>query len=727
MKRLLSTLVVFVGLFVFSMTSASAQHASIPPFSGGNGTEATPYLLSTADDIIALSKLVEESQNDCTGLFFKMTQDIDMTGKTMKPIGNNHNSSYTPHYFCGTFDGGDYTINNLVIEAKTKRAVGLFGMVKNATIKNLTIENSTLKGQGITGGLCAVMANSVISNCHIGKKVYVESISDPNTGGVIGAILVGDKNVIEDCTHAGHVRGAHSTTGGILGLDNAKGSVVRRCFNIGVVEDWMGIVGGIVGETKYGHLSIEDCGNTGTVHAGKNGASYHAAGMLANIDGTAVAKRPVIKNCYNAGEVASNVDDAPPHPMTCAMQSTTTENCYYDPVSSKTAVDDVTSVSAEEMAKPAFVDQLNQNRPNGPWRIIENVNKGLPVPTKMKPSSEEPTPISSEFKPLFDRVTIPVSQDYAMFIKEYSAEAYNHIKANRIVIKLESLTPDVIQSSGDKYRAIKPGEGTVKVRIAGAVKGSLDQFDENNVFGETTFTVEAVPFEEYRTTFPAVPTIWRHGAEEVKEFAQNTCKLTLFTEQYNKLIRVPESMKPHNDIFLTGLSDFPLINTRYTEDTGAFIQATVFTSTFLFIDNTAPLRKILEKAGYEYRGYSSVTGTETYRHEESKTSVFLQFVALQGVRYGGISFMYDEKGEYVPDSNEAIEAFKGEILLADHGSSFDVTVPEGCLGENVQIFDLAGKLIASQVANDTTLHFDAVQEKTFIVRVKGCLALKVIL
>ena len=77
-------------------------------FSGGSGTQVDPYLISSANDLqtIGLNSIYWNKH-------FKLTVDLDLTGRVMTPIG----TQLMP--FSGTFDGSDYTISKLTIDLPT--------------------------------------------------------------------------------------------------------------------------------------------------------------------------------------------------------------------------------------------------------------------------------------------------------------------------------------------------------------------------------------------------------------------------------------------------------------------------------------------------------------------------------------------------------------------------------------------------------------------------------
>ena len=75
------------------------QSAQAPAFSGGEGTQANPYLVKTVEDLKALSKAVEEDKNTFAGKFFRMENDINLAGvEDLRPIGNGFDRKNSPVY-----------------------------------------------------------------------------------------------------------------------------------------------------------------------------------------------------------------------------------------------------------------------------------------------------------------------------------------------------------------------------------------------------------------------------------------------------------------------------------------------------------------------------------------------------------------------------------------------------------------------------------------------------
>lgn len=112
-----------------------------------------------------------------------LTNDIDLSGKEIKPIG----SVQKP--FKGEFDGNGCKITNFKIDSPNGRNIGLFGKCENAKISNLEIEKAFIRGKEQIGGFAGDASNSELNNCHFQGYINGNKI----IGGLIGR---GNKNTI---------------------------------------------------------------------------------------------------------------------------------------------------------------------------------------------------------------------------------------------------------------------------------------------------------------------------------------------------------------------------------------------------------------------------------------------------------------------------------------------------------------------------------------------------
>ena len=79
----------------------------------GYGSKDMPYEISTAEQLAGLSALVAGGE-DFAGKYFKLTADIDLSGKAWIGIGMMYNAATdVNHGFAGNFDGNGYVIENL--------------------------------------------------------------------------------------------------------------------------------------------------------------------------------------------------------------------------------------------------------------------------------------------------------------------------------------------------------------------------------------------------------------------------------------------------------------------------------------------------------------------------------------------------------------------------------------------------------------------------------------
>lgn len=109
----------------------------------GSGTEASPYLISSAQALEALAEQVNDGALKTEGVYFRQTADIDLSGfknNSWVPIGNATGSGGTGRTFDGIYDGNGFRIKNFVFEDTTRKYYGLFGLLSNtAVIKNLAL------------------------------------------------------------------------------------------------------------------------------------------------------------------------------------------------------------------------------------------------------------------------------------------------------------------------------------------------------------------------------------------------------------------------------------------------------------------------------------------------------------------------------------------------------------------------------------------------------------
>ena len=295
-----------------------AEHCGELYFSGGKGTEESPYRIASVEDLQTLSTYVANSLNDESFAPFKTAHyiqvaDIDFENGTHSSIGNT-NAAAPYSFFCGKYDGNGFKIENVKIaNANSNKAHGFFGYldgeayIKNMTFNNVTIESPTWNVGVIVGCVqstsTATIEGCVVTNGNITGK-------DSGNGGIVGKLMAG--NII-DCSYQGNVTALTSAKhqiGGIVGEVSSGGSTIEGCTFDGAVKGACGNVGGIAGLLNGGSF-IKECTVTAasTIEGGtiaNNG--INVGGIAGYVNNSKTGGR--ILNCECKGTITSHYYDA---------------------------------------------------------------------------------------------------------------------------------------------------------------------------------------------------------------------------------------------------------------------------------------------------------------------------------------------------------------------------------------------------------------------------------
>ena len=322
-KRMLSLLLVLVMLLGLLPTAALAAPAS------GSGTEADPYLIATAQELVDFRDEVNGSAKKSTStLCAKLTANIDLGNEAWTPIGKMTNTYSDYVAFGGVFDGDGHTISGLKID-NSAQYQALFGYVKGGTIQNLTVAGSvtTSSSSGYAAGIVAYGSPVTLENCT--NLATVDASQKGYAAGV--AAYAGTGSTITGCTNEGKISGAGDYVGGILATGTGT-TVISRCINSGEIistgkpGSYNYSVGGIAGSLSSS--TVEFCGNTGTVtstlkrtagivgsfggmmtkcfNSGSITGIYASGGIVGSIS----AANASVTDCYNTGSILCNAPTA---------------------------------------------------------------------------------------------------------------------------------------------------------------------------------------------------------------------------------------------------------------------------------------------------------------------------------------------------------------------------------------------------------------------------------
>ncbi|MZK55805.1 hypothetical protein GT484_08420 [Coprobacillus sp. BIOML-A1] len=317
---------------VVSFMPTNVFAAEVPTFSGGNGTQEDPWLISSSNDLIELADWVNSEKaktfdmDDCGtgyfhGYYFKQISNIDLTGVDYAPIGYTDTDEI---YFSGNYDGNNFIISNITSTGKQdsdgQTTVGIFGFIVEAKIENIHVKNADFLAIGNNsyahaGGIVGVAYDSSIKNCFV-ENSTIESKRNPSQ---------------------------NNCAGGIAGY--CAGGTFEKCISNNNIINSQCYGGGFVGEIDddypgLGESSFEDCAvvNCKVTTAAENTRNYSFSGGFVgevNSDGVNVKNSFVYKtnifahdngDLTNAGVFAGNLYE---NSYADYYSKLITMNCYY--------------------------------------------------------------------------------------------------------------------------------------------------------------------------------------------------------------------------------------------------------------------------------------------------------------------------------------------------------------------------------------------------------------
>jgi hypothetical protein len=275
----LLALTMILSVLLPTLATVNTQANGFPSFSGGSGSEQSPYLILTKEDLEALSQLSAGGEK-CSGIYFAQTRSIELSG------------NWTPiKEFCGIYNGGNNEITGLSC-SQTTDYTGFFGKISTgAQLKNIRINNADISGSGFTGILAGCLDNATISSCHVTGAV----VGTYKVGGLVGSAASG---VITDSSATCSVTGTDSYTyvGGLVGHNSI--CEISRSYSAGEVKGLRSYCGGLIG---YNYRSnITNCYSSCDV--GATAVDSTCIGGLAGYN-SSIRK---IKYCYSTGNVTGH-------------------------------------------------------------------------------------------------------------------------------------------------------------------------------------------------------------------------------------------------------------------------------------------------------------------------------------------------------------------------------------------------------------------------------------
>ena len=244
-------------------------------FSGGDGSQANPYIIGSATDFAQFAENTRNNNQDYERTYFKLDVDINLNDKPWTPTEE----------FRGVFDGQHHKITGLKISVSGDY-MGLFrrlssnsygGYVSNLHVSG-DVENTSSTEYHSAAGICGINSG-VITNCSFSGSVRGVGVAAGIAGQCNGTII--------SCKNTASVSGKYA--GGIAGMESSAIPKIYGCYNEGSIDGEN--AGGILGKNGGYGCEIKGCYNIGTVQSS-------LGGTFGAITSSTASGSSVMASCY---------------------------------------------------------------------------------------------------------------------------------------------------------------------------------------------------------------------------------------------------------------------------------------------------------------------------------------------------------------------------------------------------------------------------------------------
>lgn len=261
----------------------------------GDGTEANPFKIVSADMFMALNNGLKYSDTNLAGKYFKQVCDLDFKGINFTPMGmyyDNEKADYVYKSFKGHYDGGGYTVRNIDFiylgnhyPNAGNKYIGFIskledeGSLSNINFVNVNIIANDRCCAGIAAGGYSTKCEPV-DNMYATAPQYtpfsginvlacsIVSHGGSQVGGIVGATYtdvyldrdempyeMNQANItIEGCTVQNTSIEASHIAGGIVGMENYTNishSTAMCDFSMNATSDEPCYIGGLIGSNHF--------------------------------------------------------------------------------------------------------------------------------------------------------------------------------------------------------------------------------------------------------------------------------------------------------------------------------------------------------------------------------------------------------------------------------------------------------------------------------------------
>ncbi|SCX05877.1 IPT/TIG domain-containing protein [Candidatus Aquiluna sp. UB-MaderosW2red] len=250
----------------------------------GSGTTADPYVVDSANLLAQVANCSSDPSTE-----FKLTQDLDLSGRSWNPIGTNEKP------FTGIFDGSGHTISGISVTGdlgdqfgrSSSDGAGLFGNVSEAEIKNLLASgNIILEGEQASsiGGVVGNLNQSDVSNLSFTGEISAPSLD--NLGGIVGE---SSNSTISNSAISKLTMEGDDNLGGIVGFSE-NSTIISNSTISNLTMEGDDDLGGIVGDSSDSTIS-----NSAISNLTIKGKDDNLGGIVGNSSDSTISNSAISK------------------------------------------------------------------------------------------------------------------------------------------------------------------------------------------------------------------------------------------------------------------------------------------------------------------------------------------------------------------------------------------------------------------------------------------------
>lgn len=258
---------------------------------GGDGSEASPYIIADGEQLAAMMTNAPSSyivlQNDIllSGEWLPVTEFTgDLDGKGYTVTGLKINVTTASSGFVKTNKGIIHDLKFVGVDITTTQSFGTIAGINQGTIRDIEVSGkiASTHTSDLLGGIVGDnIAQGVIENCYVNLDMTA-------TCGMVGGIAgrnkgTGSGAIVRNCTSEGTLTVTASKTriAGIVGRGEGP-DLIKGCLSsmtITATTSGANGVGGIFGANNNNDMKIEECMFTGTVKSGNDVGGIAGVGV----------------------------------------------------------------------------------------------------------------------------------------------------------------------------------------------------------------------------------------------------------------------------------------------------------------------------------------------------------------------------------------------------------------------------------------------------------------